>query len=97
MRRRGRPIPELELSAEECGALEHWARRPKTAQATALRARLIMGCRDPARGSRTSCTPPHAFLNTRESLWSAHRWLPLGCHSERIFDGLQARGHGERL
>jgi transposase len=44
MRRLGRPIPELELSAEERGALETWARRPKTAQATALRARLILGC-----------------------------------------------------
>jgi transposase len=44
MRRLGRPIPALQLSAEERGALEHWARRPKTAQATALRARLILGC-----------------------------------------------------
>jgi transposase len=34
----------LELSAEERETLEHWARRPKTAQATALRARLILGC-----------------------------------------------------
>ena len=43
MRRLGRPVPELELSTEERGALENWARRPKTAQATALRARLILG------------------------------------------------------
>ena len=44
MRRLGRPILELELSAEERGALEPWARRPTTAQAAALRARLILGC-----------------------------------------------------
>jgi hypothetical protein len=44
MRRLGRPIPALELSTEEREALEHWARRPTTAQATALRARLILGC-----------------------------------------------------
>ena len=44
MRRLGRPIPELWLSAEERGTLENWARRPTTAQATALRARLILGC-----------------------------------------------------
>jgi Winged helix-turn helix len=44
MRRLGRPIPALEVSAEEREALENWACRPKTAQATALRARLILGC-----------------------------------------------------
>jgi transposase len=44
MHRVGRPIAELILSAEERETLEHWARRPKTAQATALRARLILGC-----------------------------------------------------
>jgi Winged helix-turn helix len=44
MRRVGRPIAELVLSAEERETLENWARRPKTPQATALRARLILGC-----------------------------------------------------
>src|SRR5262249_27109369 len=34
----------MTLSAEERKRLEGWARRPKTAQATALRARLILGC-----------------------------------------------------
>jgi transposase len=42
--RQGRPTPPMTLSAEERGLLEAWARRPKTAQATALRARLILGC-----------------------------------------------------
>jgi hypothetical protein len=44
MRRIGRPIPPVMLAAEERARLEDWARRPKTAQATALRARLSLGC-----------------------------------------------------
>src|SRR5687767_7542816 len=44
MRRIGRPIPSVMLTAEERARLEDWARRPKTAQATALRARLLLGC-----------------------------------------------------
>ena len=44
MRRIGRPIPSVILTAEERAMLEGWARRPTTAQATALRARLILGC-----------------------------------------------------
>src|SRR5437899_1254490 len=32
------------LTADERATLEGWVRRPKTAQATALRARLILGC-----------------------------------------------------
>jgi hypothetical protein len=44
MRRIGRLIPSAMLTAEERVMLEGWARRPKTAQATALRARLILGC-----------------------------------------------------
>src|SRR5262245_29843878 len=44
MRRLGRPIPELTASADERHTLENGARRPTTAQATALRTRLILGC-----------------------------------------------------
>ena len=42
----GRPVPPLILEDEERQALEQWARRPKTAQALALRARIILGCAD---------------------------------------------------
>jgi len=42
--RRGRPIPELTLSAEERETLQGWAQRPKTAQALALRARIVLAC-----------------------------------------------------
>lgn len=40
----GRPIPELVLAAEERQALQDWARRPKSAQALALRARIVLAC-----------------------------------------------------
>ena len=42
--RTGRPIPPLELSAQEREALEQLARRPKTAQALAQRARVVLAC-----------------------------------------------------
>ena len=40
--RTGRPIPSLTLSEEERETLERWARRPKTNQALAQRARIIL-------------------------------------------------------
>jgi transposase len=42
--RTGRPIPELILSESERETLQNWARRPKSAQALALRARMILRC-----------------------------------------------------
>ena len=40
----GRPMPPLILHDMERETLERWVRRPKTAQALALRARMILGC-----------------------------------------------------
>ena len=37
-------LPALVLSAEERAELERWARRPKTAQALALRSRIVLRC-----------------------------------------------------
>ena len=42
--RTGRPIPFLSLSDTERETLRSWARRPKSAQALAFRARLILLC-----------------------------------------------------
>jgi transposase len=42
--RTGRPIPALELTEGERETLERWARRPKSAQAIAHRARIILVC-----------------------------------------------------
>src|SRR5512138_3511586 len=42
--RRGRPKPRLMLTQEEQAALERWARRPKSSQALAQRARVVLAC-----------------------------------------------------
>src|SRR5713226_792766 len=41
---RGRPIPPLPLSREERETLERWSRRHTTAQALALRCRIVLAC-----------------------------------------------------
>jgi len=41
---RGRPIPRLILTAEEREILQGWAQRRKTAQALALRSRIVLAC-----------------------------------------------------
>jgi transposase len=46
MARRGRPTVEITLTPEERATLEHWARRQKSAQALALRCRIVLGCAD---------------------------------------------------
>jgi len=40
--RLGRPTAAVELSGEERGTLERWARRPKSSQALALRCRIVL-------------------------------------------------------
>lgn len=42
--RKGRPLPILELTDEEQETLKQWARRPKSAQALAQRARVVLAC-----------------------------------------------------
>lgn len=42
--RSGRPIAALSLTSEEGERLAQWARRPKTAQALALRSRIVLEC-----------------------------------------------------
>ena len=42
--RTGRPKKPLVLTVEEHEKLQEWARRPKTAQRLALRARIVLGC-----------------------------------------------------
>jgi len=42
----GRPLAPLTLTEEEREELQRWARRPKTAQALALRARIVLGAGD---------------------------------------------------
>ena len=40
----GRPTKPIVLNEEERSNLQEWARRPKTAQRLALRARILLGC-----------------------------------------------------
>jgi len=42
--RTGRPLAPLSISEEQRSTLENWVRRPKTAQALSLRARVILAC-----------------------------------------------------
>jgi transposase len=48
MPRTGRPKAELTLTAEERDQLTRWARRAKSAQALALRSRIVLGCAEGA-------------------------------------------------
>lgn len=57
----GRPKAELVVTATEREVLEQWARRPKTAQALAQRARIVLACAtgaaNTAVGARVRVTP----------------------------------------
>ena len=46
MAERGRPKASLALTEDERAVLERWARRPKSAQALALRSRIVLACAD---------------------------------------------------
>ena len=46
--RRGRPTAQIVLSDEEREVLERWARRRKSAQALALRCRIVLAAADGA-------------------------------------------------
>ena len=46
MPRTGRPKALLELTSEERDQLQRWARRRSSAQALALRSRIVLGCAD---------------------------------------------------
>jgi transposase len=48
MARRGRPTARIVLSDDEREALQRWARRPTTAQALALRCRIVLAAADGA-------------------------------------------------
>ena len=48
MAERGRPKAPLVLTDEERQTLQRWTRRAKTAQALALRAKIVLACADGA-------------------------------------------------
>ena len=65
----GRPIPELVITEEERSTLQSWARRPKSAQALALRAKIILGCA----GGKTNTEVADQFRVTKQMVgkWRA--------------------------
>ena len=52
--RKGRPIPALTMTPDERETLERWARRPKTSQALAQRARIILACAEGKTNTRVA-------------------------------------------
>jgi DNA-binding CsgD family transcriptional regulator len=48
MAERGRPKTPLTLTDEERQTLQRWARRARTAQARALRAKIVLACAEGA-------------------------------------------------
>lgn len=62
MAKRGRPTVEIILTVNERKTLERWARRHSTAQALALRCRIVLACSDPDRSrddiaTEVGCNP----------------------------------------
>jgi transposase len=62
--RTGRPIPPLILTADERETLVRWTRRPSTAQALVLRARLILGCA----AGKTNTRVAHELRVTKQTV-----------------------------
>jgi transposase len=65
--RPGKPKPDLVLTADEREVLTRWSRRPKTAQALAFRARIVLACAQGAANTEVA-----AALGTREQ--TVARW-----------------------
>ena len=79
MGQRGRPAVRVVLSEEERETLERWARRPKSAQALALRCRIVLAAAEGEMNTgiagRLGCSPA-----------TAGKWR--GRFAERRLDGL---------
>jgi transposase/transposase-like protein len=62
MARRGRPTIDITLSGDERETLQRWARRHSSAQALALRCRIVLACENPERtrseiAAEVGCNP----------------------------------------
>jgi transposase len=79
MPRTGRPKAELVLAEDEREQLERWARRPKSAQALAQRARIVLAC---AEGQSNKAVAAHE----RVSGQMVGKWR--GRFVQRRLDGL---------
>ena len=77
--RTGRPVAKIELSAEVASILEGYTQRRKTAQALALRARIVLGC---ASGLSNKAVAAHERVSVQTVSKWRQRFL------ERGVDGL---------
>ena len=64
MRKTGRPKAELTLTDEERGELLRWSRRAKSAQALALRARIVLACAEPGATNKQVAQDLRVAANT---------------------------------
>src|SRR6478736_4662705 len=62
MARSGRPKVLLELTSEERRQLERWALRPKSAQALALRSRIVLHCADGLSNKEVAARAPESAV-----------------------------------
>src|SRR5690348_8077604 len=69
MGRRGTPLAELVLSEDERETLERWARRPSSAQALALRCRIVLACAEG--GSNTEVAERVGVTRATVGKWRA--------------------------
>ena len=80
--RTGRPIPTLSLADDERETLKQWARRPKTSQAVAQRARIILACAD----GETNTTVAERLRVTKQMVgkWRSRRRIHSGSGKSRL-------------
>ena len=77
--RRGRRLPQLELSGEQRSTLQGWTRRRKTAQALSMRARIILRASEGLTATAIA-TESHVCIQTVSKWWRRF--------DERGLDGL---------
>jgi transposase len=66
--RRGRRLPELQLSEEQRTTLQGWTRRRKTAQALSLRAQIVLRASE-GRTATTTAAEMHVCIPTVSKWW----------------------------